>query len=353
MADVQDQQQQIINAQQAVQLAVLPPFSNKPGEDKFTATQWLQKVLLHKAGATWTDRQAITHFRNALRGNVIDWFDTLADFGVDTTVWEHIQKSFEIDYHAKPTTTSIVSQLPEINQKSEESTNEYFARAMKILAELKRQVNPNNIVIAPLALAADQEALWTAIPEATRNLITSHTREQAAKAACDVFIATILTSGLKPHIRSKILEKGLTNPLEIKKAAANIEMLDNEKKPKAIAPIQNEDEVDAVKFGQNHFRQNNQNQSGGNGYKNNGGTQQIQNQQNRQTQQNGNQQQQQNGGKKKKPTCTHCKKYGHPVEKCFVKYPHLRTKKVNDTEEDGEEPQEEREDAVSAMFSKN
>ena len=175
MADHQDQQQQIINAQQAVQLAVLPPFSNKPGEDKFTATQWLQKVLLHKAGATWTDRQAITHFRNALRGNVIDWFDTLADFGVDTTVWEHIQKSFEIDYHAKPTTTSIVSQLPEINQKSEESTNEYFARAMKILAELKRQVNPNNIVIAPLALAADQEALWTAIPEATRNLITSHT----------------------------------------------------------------------------------------------------------------------------------------------------------------------------------
>ena len=353
MADHQDQQQQIINAQQAVQLAVLPPFSNKPGEDKFTATQWLQKVLLHKAGATWTDRQAITHFRNALRGNVIDWFDTLADFGVDTTVWEHIQKSFEIDYHAKSTTTSIVSQLPEINQKSEESTNEYFARAMKILAELKRQVNPNNIVIAPLALAADQEALWTAIPEATRNLITSHTREQAAKAACDVFIATILTSGLKPHIRSKILEKGLTNPLEIKKAAANIEMLDNEKKPKAIAPIQNEDEVDAVKFGQNRFRQNNQNQSGGNGYKNNGGTQQIQNQQNRQTQQNGNQQQQQNGGKKKKQTCTHCKKYGHPVEKCFVKYPHLRTKKVNDMEEDEEEPQEEREDAVSAMFSKN
>ena len=237
MADVQDQQQQIINAQQAVQLAVLPPFSNKPTEDRFTATQWLQKVILHKAGATWTDRQAITHFRNALRGNVIDWFDTLADFGVDTNVWDHVQRSFEIDYHAKPTTTSIVSQLPEINQKSEESTNEYFARAMKILAELKRQVEPDEIVITPLALAADQEALWAAIPEATRNLITSHTRTQAAQAACDVFIATILTSGLKPHIRSKILEKGLTNPLEIKKAAANIEMLDNEKKPKALAPI--------------------------------------------------------------------------------------------------------------------
>ena len=61
MADIQDQQQQIINAQQAVQLAVLTPFSNKPAEDRFTATQRLQKVLLHKAEATWTYRQAITH----------------------------------------------------------------------------------------------------------------------------------------------------------------------------------------------------------------------------------------------------------------------------------------------------
>ena len=53
-------------------------------------------------------------------------------------------------------------------------------------------------------------------------------------------------------------------------------MLDNEKKPKALAPIQDEDEVDAVKFGQNRFRQN-QNPSGGNGYRNNGSNQ-VQNQ---------------------------------------------------------------------------
>ena len=162
-------------------MAVLPPFSNKPAEDWFTAIQWLQKLQLHKTGATWSDKQAITHFRNALRGNVIDWFDRLADFGNDTNVWEHIQKSFEIDYHAKPTTASIESQLPEINQKPDESTNEYFERAMKILAELKSQVNPDDIFLAPLALAADQEALWKSIPEATRNLSTSHTTKTTHK----------------------------------------------------------------------------------------------------------------------------------------------------------------------------
>ena len=47
-------------------------------------------------------------------------------------------------------------------------------------------------------------------------------------------------------------------------------MLENEKKPKSIAPIQSKDEIDAVKYGQNCFRPNNWNnqaQSGGNEYK--------------------------------------------------------------------------------------
>ena len=71
------------------------------------------------------------------------------------------------------------------------------------MAELKRQVNPDQKEIPPLAIPEDHNALWTAIPEATRKLITAHTRTHAAKAACDVFIATILTSGLKPHISQK------------------------------------------------------------------------------------------------------------------------------------------------------
>ena len=47
-------------------------------------------------------------------------------------------------------------------------------------------------------------------------------------------------------------------------------------------------------------------------------------------------------------------KFGHSVEKCFMKYPHLRKKKVKEVEEDKEEPQEEiREDSVNTMFSRN
>ena len=39
---------------------------------------------------------------------------------------------------------------------------------MKILSKLKHQVNPDNICIAPLILAPDQQSLWTDIPEARK-----------------------------------------------------------------------------------------------------------------------------------------------------------------------------------------
>ena len=130
MADPQDQQQQIINAQQAVQGGGTSTFFKQTKRRQVHSNTMASEVLFHKAGATWTDRQAITNVRNTLIGNFIDWFDTLVDFGVDVNVWENMQRSFEIDYYEKPTTTSIVSILPETNQKQDETMNEYFATAM-------------------------------------------------------------------------------------------------------------------------------------------------------------------------------------------------------------------------------
>ena len=49
------------------QLTVLPTFADNIKEDRLTASEWLQKVNTHKAGGNWTNEQAITHFRNALR----------------------------------------------------------------------------------------------------------------------------------------------------------------------------------------------------------------------------------------------------------------------------------------------
>ena len=50
-------QQLFINAQAAVQLAVLPTFSNVFKDDNFTPTQWLQNIINHKTGTAWLDEK--------------------------------------------------------------------------------------------------------------------------------------------------------------------------------------------------------------------------------------------------------------------------------------------------------
>ena len=90
MTAASNTQQLFINAQAAAQLAVLPTFANVFKNDNFTPMQWLQKVINHKSGAAWTDEQTITHVRNAFKGDLIDWYDSLASLGIYTAVWNNV-----------------------------------------------------------------------------------------------------------------------------------------------------------------------------------------------------------------------------------------------------------------------
>ena len=92
-ADVMGQafQAAAINAQ----LTALPIFSDNVKEDKLTAKQWLEKVVINKTGGNWTDIQTITHFRNALRGDMVSWYDTITL--LDDTAMTWAQFSPEID----------------------------------------------------------------------------------------------------------------------------------------------------------------------------------------------------------------------------------------------------------------
>ena len=144
-----DAQQLFLNAQAAAQLAVLPTFSNVLKDDNFTATQWLQKVLNHKTGAGWTDEQTITHVRNAFRGDLIDWFDLLGALGIDSKVWDNVKKSFETDFRAAPSVTSVVHKIPEIKQLEGESVIQYFSKALKTMEEFKAKIRQMELVVPP------------------------------------------------------------------------------------------------------------------------------------------------------------------------------------------------------------
>ena len=63
--------QALQNAALNAQLSVLPTFSDNVKEDRLTAKEWLEKVQINKDGGNWNDTQTLTHFRNALRGEMI------------------------------------------------------------------------------------------------------------------------------------------------------------------------------------------------------------------------------------------------------------------------------------------
>jgi hypothetical protein len=173
----------------------------------------------------------------------------------------------------------------------------------------------------------------------------------------------IITAGLKPSIKTKALSANLTGMAEIKDLALKTERLEEEKKSKTIAfpvnPVDEEDEVDALRYGNNgggfnkSYRggHSSQYRGGRGGYQpsrgghepsrggytgaNRGGQQNNQNQTPPSTQnQRGGYTSQigtgtSNGGQNTGKWCANCKKPTHNTAQCWTK------KKINPVE--GEE----------------
>jgi hypothetical protein len=228
--------QALINAQHQVNLATLPAFSNNVKEDQYKGAQWLQKVLLNRQAAAWNDEQIITHFRNALKDKVINWFDSLPALNVSQHVCQEIKTRFEIDYKAKATATSIVAKLREVKQAADKSVNDYFSRATQILRELKSNINPALIDIQDVELPANEAELWNALPAHVRATVINHVRAPAAARNCEQYNAIILTAGYKPSIKTKIMGANLTILADIKDLALKTEMLEIEKRGKSNGP---------------------------------------------------------------------------------------------------------------------
>ena len=88
------------------QLTVLLIFSDNVEEDKLTAKQWLVKVIINKTGGNWSDIQTITHFRNALRGDMVSWYDTITLLDDTALTGDILKAKFERDFQAEPTTSN-------------------------------------------------------------------------------------------------------------------------------------------------------------------------------------------------------------------------------------------------------
>ena len=100
------------------QLIALPIFLDNLKEDKLTAKQWLEKVIINKTGGNWTDVQTLTHFRNALRGDMVGWYTSIAVFDDTPLTWDLLKTKFERDFQAAPATSKAIGKMSEIMKTS-------------------------------------------------------------------------------------------------------------------------------------------------------------------------------------------------------------------------------------------
>ena len=300
-------------------LALLPTFSDNLEADKYTAKEWLQQVLNNKRGGAWTDDNTITYFRNALRGPMVTWFESLTIIDATQLTWDRLRGTFERDYRAAPTTSTVISRLTEIKQKDGESVNNYFARCAQILGELKNRLMEMAEEDPPLQLVVTA-AVAAAFAELDAPVQQAHNfalKKATAAYRFNQIAGFHMMAGFKSTIRASLLDKEaeLTTLDEIKIEALRIEQKQMEKtkhttgykeqnKPTPEPGVHSidenymptsQEEVDAInqqwklKIGKHNQNKNKNNQSGGN----------------------------QSQTTKK---CTHCNKQGHTEDKCYSKH---------------------------------
>ena len=160
-----DMQQALQLATTNAQLAILPTFSNNPTDDRTSATEWLQKLLNNKQGGNWTDIQTVTHFRNALRGKALKWYNMLPLMEMNNLNWDVVKLQFEKDFKATPSSSSVIQKMPEIRQKDDESVIDYVSRVAEILLDLKARTDVIDINMQ-LQLSDIATAGYTGLDEA-------------------------------------------------------------------------------------------------------------------------------------------------------------------------------------------
>ena len=298
------------------QLTVLPTFADNIKEDRLTASEWLQKVNAHKEGGNWTNEQAITHFRNALRGTVVQWF-TGVELLEDDLTWDIVKAAFQRDFRARPTASTVISKFPEMKQMDNENVNNYFSRCAVILTELKPKITTEGVALnmnvsaeCAVAIAAVNGAHRTEHNNALRAAVTKHIFNQIA--------GYHVMAGFKAQIRSSLMnrEADLITLDRIKAEALIIELRLEEKKKTStngdgssrilsqqvnqISQSSTNEEVDAIN---NRWR---------------GGNQSSHTSTNR-------------SGIK----CSHCSKPGHTEENCWSKHPNKKPKNGNNSSANG------------------
>jgi len=280
----------------------IPLFYGQPGKDTIAARLLIVRINDAATIATWNEARKLLEFKMCLRDKAVGWFEGLAEDGVDVNDWDTVKTEFLETYEPKYSAKTTCANFTDLNQKSDESINDYTYRvqmAYKRLTDTK-----------PAAMTTVRTTIAAGATEA-------EVKAEGINDALKFIKHQLFLAGLKDGIRDKVLEAAKATFNESVKVARNLETIQNDhKRLNKINAIRNEMEEEkakeipwdslsddqlaqlaVIRFGRNRY--NNNGNNNGNNNRNNQGN-------NRPTQL-----------RNPNTECRYCKKKGHLQKDCF------------------------------------
>jgi hypothetical protein len=150
-----------------------------------------------------------------LRDKAVGWFEGLIKEGIDVDDWDTVIAEFLETYEPKYSAKTTCANFTDLNQKSEETINDYTYRvqmAYKRLTDKK-----------PAAMAAMRVNIAAGATEA-------EIKNEGITDAFKFIKHQLFLAGLKDGIRDKVLEMEKPTFTESVKAARNLETIQNDQK---------------------------------------------------------------------------------------------------------------------------
>jgi hypothetical protein len=182
---------------------------------KDTIAARLLIVLVNDAGeiARWDNARKLLEFKMCLQDKAVGWFEGLTQDRVDTNNWDTVKNEFLETYEPKYSAKMTCANFTNLNQKSEETINDYMYRVQMAYKCL-----------------TDKKPAATAIIRAAGGAAPADIKAEGVSDAFKFIKHQLFLASLKDGIRDKVLEAAKDTFTKRVKVARNLETIQNDHK---------------------------------------------------------------------------------------------------------------------------
>jgi len=211
----------------------IPLFYAQPGRDTIAARLLIVRINDAGAIANWNNDRKLLEFKMCLRDKAVGWFEDLIENRINVDDWDTVKAEFLESYELKYSTKTACANFTDLNQKSDETINDYTYRVQQAYKRLTDK--------KPAAMAAVRVTIAAGATEA----------QIKAEGIADAFLFIkhqLFLAGLRDGLRDKVLEMEKPTYVESVKAARNLEtILNDQKRLNKLAAIKHELGQDVAK----------------------------------------------------------------------------------------------------------